>query len=87
MIIALDGPDGAGKSTQLAHLTGWARDTGRTVRTVGKWELLDSGLVPSARFLRGTDRPELGRCIAEMPSPARMMFLAWMNAVTTNAIA
>ena len=84
MIVALDGPDGAGKSTLVSHLIRWAHARGRSARVVDKWEIFDSALVRSARFLRGTDREELRLCIAEMPSPARMMFLAWMNTLAAG---
>lgn len=84
MIVALDGPDGAGKSTQIDYLIDWAHRQGRSVRAVGKWEILQPAVVPVARFLGGTDRAELRVCIAEMPSPSRMMFLAWMNTLTAE---
>ncbi len=84
MIVALDGPDGAGKSTQVAQLMAWAHEQGMSARAVGKWELFEPDTVPQARFLRGTDRAELRVCIAEMPSPARMMFLAWMNTMAAD---
>ena len=84
MIVALDGPDGAGKSTQVTHVIGWAHDQGMSVQALGKWQILDTGRVPLARFLRGTSREELRVCIAEMPSPARMMFLAWMNSLAVE---
>ncbi|MDQ2846413.1 MAG: thymidylate kinase [Actinomycetota bacterium] len=84
MILALDGPDGAGKSTQIGYLIDWARRRGLSVRAVSKWEILQPEIVPLARFLSGTDRAELRVCIAEMPSPARLMFLAWMNTVTAE---
>lgn len=79
MIIALDGPDGAGKSTQVRDLVAWVQDLGHTARVVGKWDIFVPGVVPQARFLRGTDQYDLRTCIAEMPSPARMLFLGWMN--------
>lgn len=86
MIVALDGPDGAGKSTQVRELVAWARSEGRTAAVVGKWDVFRPGVVPHARFLRGTDQVDLRTCIAEMPSPARMLFLGWMNtAAATRA--
>ncbi len=79
MIVALDGPDGAGKSTQVRDLVEWARAEGYTATVVGKWDVFRPGTVPTARFLRGTDQEELRTCIAEMPSPSRMLFLGWLN--------
>lgn len=79
MIVALEGPDGAGKSTMVQDLMAWARSEGFTARVVGKWDIFRPGMVPQARFLRGTDQQDLRVCIAEMPSPARMLFLGWMN--------
>lgn len=86
MIVALDGPDGAGKSTQVRGLVEWARAAGHTAAVVGKWDVFRLGVVPQARFLRGTDLAELRTCIAEMPSPSRMLFLGWLNtAAATRA--
>lgn len=91
MIVALDGPDGAGKSTQVRRLITWANDNGWTAEVVGKWDIFAPGVVPQARFLRGSDQHDLRVCIAEMPLPARMLFLGWMNttaaarAVATDA--
>jgi dTMP kinase len=79
VIVALDGPDGAGKSTQVRRLIEWANGNGRTAAVVGKWDIFRSGVVPQARFLRGSDQHDLRVCIAEMPLPARMLFLGWMN--------
>jgi len=79
VIVALDGVDGAGKSTQVRQLVRWARAEGHTATVVGKWDVLRHGAVPHARFLRGTDQHDLRTCIAEMPSPSRMLFLGWMN--------
>lgn len=87
MIVALDGPDGAGKSTQVRDLVEWARATGYTAIVVGKWDVFRPGMVPQARFLRGTDQEELRTCVAEMPSPSRMLFLGWLNtAAATRAM-
>ncbi|GGS13760.1 MULTISPECIES: thymidylate kinase [Streptomyces] len=84
MIIALDGPDGAGKSTQLARLADWAGELGVSFRTLSKWQLFDESVMPEARFLRGTRQQEIRVCIAEMPSPARMLFLGWMNTMAAH---
>ena len=43
MIVALDGPDGAGKSTQVRDLVEWARATGYTAIVVGKWDVFQIG--------------------------------------------
>jgi dTMP kinase len=86
VIVALDGPDGAGKSTQVRDLVEWAHAAGHTAAVVSKWDVFRSGMVPQARFLRGTDQDELRTCIAEMPSPSRMLFLGWLNtAAATRA--
>lgn len=79
VIIALEGPDGAGKSTQVGEVVSWARGRGLSARVVGKWEMFDQATVPEARFLKGTSQAELRICIPEMPSPSRLFFLAWMN--------
>jgi dTMP kinase len=86
VILALDGPDGAGKSTQVRGLLEWANTAGYTATVVGKWDVFRPGMVRQARFLRGTDLVELRTCIAEMPSPSRMLFLGWLNtAAATRA--
>lgn len=79
MIVAMDGPDGAGKSTQVKRLRSWAESQGLSFRVVGKWQVFEEAEVPQARFLRGTTLDELRVCIAEMPNPARMLFLGWLN--------
>lgn len=84
MIVALDGPDGAGKSMQVERAVDWAHARGRSARVIGKWQIFEPGVVPEARFVRGTRREELRVCISEMTSPARMMFLAWMNTLTAE---
>jgi hypothetical protein len=63
----------------VQDLTTWATAEGFTSRVVGKWDIFQPGMVPQARFLRGTDQRDLRVCIAEMPSPSRMLFLGWMN--------
>ncbi len=83
-LVALDGPDGAGKSMQARRLVEWARGRGLSARAVGKWEIFDHREVPEARFLRGTDQREFRVCIAEMSSPARMLMLSWMNTLAAE---
>ncbi|MFD0267655.1 thymidylate kinase [Streptomyces sp. NPDC127106] len=75
----MDGPDGAGKSTQVKRLRSWAESQGLSFAVAGKWQVFEEAEVPQARFLRGTTLDELRVCIAEMPNPARMLFLAWLN--------
>ncbi|MFI1913346.1 hypothetical protein [Nocardia sp. NPDC020380] len=75
----MDGPDGAGKSSQVKRLASWAHSLDMSFRVVGKWQVLEEAAVPQARFLRGTTLDELRVCIAEMPSPSRMLFLGWLN--------
>lgn len=83
MIVVIDGLDGAGKSTQSSALQQWIADQGVSCRTVSKWDVCARTGMPETRFLRGTDRSELRLCIAEMPSPARLLFLMWMYAEAT----
>jgi thymidylate kinase len=82
MLIAVDGPDGAGKSTHVALLADWLAARGVPCEVVSKWQVLDPDRQPESRFLRGTNRRELQRCVAEMPSPARAMFIMWLYAQT-----
>lgn len=82
MLIAVDGPDGAGKSTHVALLRDWLLERGTSCEVVSKWDALDPERLPEHRFLRGTTREELRVCVAEMPTPARSMFILWMYAAT-----
>jgi dTMP kinase len=64
LFVSLDGPDGAGKSTQVARLVSWLRETGREVVTCR-----DPGGTPLGDRLRGIllDRHETEPCVrAEM---------------------
>jgi thymidylate kinase len=80
MIIAIDGPDGAGKSTHVAMLRDWLQEKGVPCAVVSKWDVFDPSLHPEARFLRGTELQELRLCVAEMPTPARALFIMWLYA-------
>lgn len=84
MIIAMDGPDGAGKSSQVKRLASWADSQGLSFRVVGKWQVFEEAQVPQARFLRGSSLDELRVCIAEMPNPARMLYLGWLNTLAAE---
>jgi dTMP kinase len=80
VIVAVDGPDGAGKSTHVAMLHEWMREQGIPCEVVGKWDVFDPDLHPEARFLRGVELSELRVCVAEMPTPARSLFVRWLYA-------
>jgi dTMP kinase len=82
VIVAIDGPDGAGKSTHVELLRGWLERCGVDCTVVSKWDVLDAEHHPEARFLRETDRQELTACVAEMPRPARSLFIMWLYAET-----
>jgi dTMP kinase len=80
VIVAIDGPDGAGKSTHVALLRAWLGSRGIACSVVSKWDVLDPERHPEGRFLRGTGRNELTVCVAEMPLPARSLFIMWLYA-------
>jgi len=82
VIVAIDGPDGAGKSTHVELLRGWLERRGVNCTVVSKWDVLEAEQHREARFLRGTDRAELTACVAEMPLPARSLFIMWLYAET-----
>jgi dTMP kinase len=82
VIVAIDGPDGAGKSTHVELLRDWLERRGVACTVVSKWDVLDVDRHPEARFLRATDRRELTACVAEMPLPARSLFIGWLYAET-----
>jgi thymidylate kinase len=87
VIIAIDGPDGAGKSTHVELLRDWLIDEGVACEVVSKWHVLDEDLHPEARFLRGTKLSEFRLCIAEMPSLARSLFIMWLYAEALGRVA
>jgi thymidylate kinase len=87
VIIAIDGPDGAGKSTHVALLAEWFAAEGVPCEVVSKWDVLDETLHPEARFLRGTRLSEFRVCIAEMPSLARSLFIMWLYAEALGQVA
>lgn len=81
MLIAVDGPDGAGKSSQVALLSDWLIGQGVSCQVVSKWDVLDARRHPEAGFLGGT-RDQLSACVAQMAAPARTMFILWMYAAS-----
>jgi len=87
VIIAIDGPDGAGKSTHVELLRDWLSGEGVACEVVSKWHVLDEDLHPEARFLRGTKLSEFRLCIAEMPSLARSLFIMWLYAEALGRVA
>lgn len=88
MIIAVDGPDGAGKSTHAALLYDWLQEEQYDVVLLSKWDILGTCRPPEARLLRGTNQRELRDCVAQMPALARLLFIMWLYAeMATEAIA
>lgn len=76
MLVALAGPDGAGKSTQVKLVAQWLRQRGIESETVDRWHILDREKFPECRFIRST-REEVRVCNCEMNGLSRAMFLFW----------
>jgi thymidylate kinase len=87
VIVAIDGPDGAGKSTHVALLHDWLTEQGIASEVVSKWHVLDAQYHPDTRFLRGTELAEFRLCIAQMPSLARSLFIMWLYAEVVDRAA
>ena len=76
MIVALAGSDGVGKTTAICHLAEELRRAGKTVRSVGRWDIVDNPAYPATRFIH-SDIEDLRQCVASMPPVPRFTFLMW----------
>ena len=76
MLIAVVGTDGAGKSTVTRLVSEALERDGETVAHIDRWHIVDNPAYPATRFMR-PDVPDTRLCVAEMPNPARFLFLVW----------
>ena len=83
MLIAFAGNDGAGKSTQTKALARLLKESGKSVKVIDKWDVIDPAIHPECRFIDST-LEEVRVCISEMEGPGRALFLFWCIALTTT---
>ncbi|MEU4690083.1 hypothetical protein [Actinoplanes sp. NPDC023714] len=76
MLFAVVGTDGAGKSTVTRLVSEALESDGQSVAHIDRWHIVDNPLYPATRFMR-PDVPDTRLCVAEMPNPARFLFLVW----------
>ena len=83
MLIALAGPDGAGKSTLSRAVTDHLRKKGVDAIRIDRFDILDSRLSPASAFI-DTDVLTLRNSVMAMPTAsARLLFILWSIAITT----
>lgn len=76
MLIALTGPDGAGKSTLTTVLARSLALVGRPVRTINRWDIVDNPAYPTAGVLEKDNR-HIRASVALMSNTSRLLFLLW----------
>lgn len=76
LLVAIVGPDGAGKSTVTAHAAERLAAGGHPVRRTDRWHIVDNPAYPVTGFLR-PPVADLRLRVAEMPNPPRFLFLMW----------
>lgn len=76
MIVAIVGPDGAGKSTATRQVTDFLEARGEPAQLVDRWHIVGNADYPATRFMQASVA-ETRLCVAEMPRTARFLFLVW----------
>lgn len=79
-VVAVVGPDGAGKSTLTALLAERCTAAGHPASRVDRWDIADGARYPNASCLTG-DVAVARRCAALMPGTPRLLFLLWASAL------
>lgn len=84
MLIAIAGPDGAGKSTLSKRLVQSLRQRGLDAVRLDRFDILDSQVSPASGFI-DTDVLTVRQAVLAMPSAsARLLFILWSIAVTVS---
>lgn len=82
MLIAIAGPDGAGKSTLSGVLAQMLRDRGHDAICLSRFDILDPELSPASAFI-DCDILTVRQSVMAMPTAtARLLFTLWSMAVT-----
>ncbi len=79
-VVAVVGPDGAGKSTSTTLLAERLTAAGHPAVRVDRWDIADRDRYPNASCLTG-DVAVARRCAALMPGTPRLLFLLWASAL------
>ena len=57
---------------------------GYTARRLDRWDIVDNPAFPAARFLKANVK-DIRSCVADMPNPARLLFLLWLMSMAMSA--
>lgn len=81
MLVALAGPDGAGKTTASRALIHELARDGINAISLDRFAILDKDRSPSARFVNA-DIQQLRAYVLRMSAPQRLLFILWSMSVT-----
>lgn len=85
MLVAVAGPDGAGKSTLTRELHRALCDRGVDSVRLDRFDILDPRLSPASAFI-DTDVTTLRESVMAMPTAApRLLFMLWSMAITASS--
>lgn len=85
MLIAIAGPDGAGKTTVSHALVRALRERNVDAVRLDRFDILDPNLSPASSFIE-TDVLTLRESVMAMPTaPSRLLFMLWSMAVTVGS--
>lgn len=82
--VAIVGADGAGKTTVASALVKELVRRGLTARYLDRWDIVGNPDYPAAGFLE-KNVPRIRQCVADMPTPARFLFLLWSMSLAVTA--
>jgi thymidylate kinase len=85
MLVAIAGPDGAGKSTLTTALRQTLHDRGFDAVRLDRFDILDPRLSPASGFI-DTDVLTVRQSVLAMPTAtARLLFILWSMAITASS--
>ena len=85
MLVAIAGPDGAGKSTLTKALHQALRARGVDAVRLDRFDILDPALSPASAFV-DADTLTVRRSVLAMPTAAaRLLFILWSMAITASS--